>query len=228
MDEKKMEDQKAPNRDEESSRKRAGYRGKNSTPRPPQQNPQQNRQGNWQGQGNYQGQNYQANYQGQNYQGQGRPQGPPQGPPQGQPQYGYPGYGYPPPPPGYGYPPPYPPPYGQRPNSGPDPRHVQRQENYQKAKQKEKFAQCASCEGWLLRNKMQGINIRVYHEKKQDERIRLRFCPDCHEEWAADFEDVNWQNDLRDRDELPPGAQILEEWSFEDGEERGEEEEDDD
>lgn len=142
-------------------------------------------------------------------------QGQAPGPWQGAPYPGYPPqYGPPqyyPPPPSYqqgGYPPP--PPYGQPPNEAAM-RYQARQENYKRATLEEKYAMCTSCQRWMLRNQMQGINVRIYHDGGQDEKIRMRFCPACHEEWAEDIRSNRWENDLRDREEIPAGEEFVEE-----------------
>jgi len=189
-------------------------RGNSGPPRP--QNPNRGFQGNGgPQQGNFDQRRYPPQqpyyYPQQGYQGYPPPgQFPPQGPPPGYPQQqGF----YPPPP--YGYP--------QR---GPDPRFVTQQENYQKATKKDKFACCKSCGGWLPRNQMLGINASIYRENQHSEKVRLRLCPRCHEGWAQDLFENEWDNDLRDRIELPKDAVMADEIEEEDEEEDEDEDED--
>lgn len=124
-------------------------------------------------------------------------------------QYGPPpGQYYPPPPYQGGYPPP--PPYAYPQNEAAM-RYQTRQENYKRAMHQEKYAMCTFCQRWMLRNEMQGINVRIYHDGGQDEKIRMRFCPACHEEWVEDIRANRWENDLRDRGEIPEGGEFVEE-----------------
>jgi len=178
-------------RNQGSSRPRSGRPSRNGPP----QNQNQNQNQQWQ--------------QGPPPQQQQRYGGPPQN--QGYNQ----GHWGPPPPPNnyYGPPPPYQQPpqqgYYQGPTGGPDLRHVARQENYRRATQKELFAVCRGCDRYILRNEMEGINVRVYHQDAHDEKIRLRFCSDCHEEWVLDMRDNKWENNLVERDQIPPDAIII-------------------
>ncbi|MBD3260826.1 MAG: hypothetical protein GF334_03985 [Candidatus Altiarchaeales archaeon] len=56
---------------------------------------------------------------------------------------------------------------------------------------------------------MEGINVRVYHQGGPHEKIQFRFCAECYEDWVHDFREHQWENDLRDREDIPDDADII-------------------